>query len=55
MIHVINFAYLDAGTGSIVIQSIIGIVAGIGLFGRKAFASVRGRNHNKIATDKKDA
>ncbi len=32
------FAYLDPGTGSIVIQSVIGVVAGIGVFGRKAFS-----------------
>lgn len=33
------FSYLDAGTGSVVIQSLIGIVAGIGVFGRKFIAS----------------
>jgi hypothetical protein len=33
------FAYLDPGTGSVVIQSIIGIVAGVGVFGRKALAN----------------
>ncbi len=34
------FAYLDAGTGSVVIQSVIGIVAGVGVFGRKVFSGV---------------
>lgn len=34
------FSYLDAGTGSVVIQSLIGIVAGIGVFGRKFIASL---------------
>lgn len=29
------FAYLDPGTGSIVIQALIGITAGVALFGRK--------------------
>ena len=43
MVHLIRFAYLDAGTGSMVIQSVIGIAAGIGLFGRKALMSVRAR------------
>jgi hypothetical protein len=43
MNHLFNFAYLDPGTGSMVIQSLIGIVAGIALFGRKALTSVRMR------------
>jgi hypothetical protein len=34
------FSYLDAGTGSVVIQSIIGIAAGVGVFGRKAISGV---------------
>lgn len=33
-----QFAYLDAGTGSLIIQSIIGLVAGVTVFGRKAIA-----------------
>ena len=36
----VNLAYIDPGTGSVVFQSILGIVAGIGVFGRKAIASV---------------
>ncbi len=36
----ILFGYLDAGTGSVVIQSVIGIVAGIGVFGRKVFSGL---------------
>lgn len=55
MVQLIRFAYLDAGTGSMVIQSIIGIVAGVGLFGRKALSSIRTRKHNKSASTKKDA
>ena len=34
------FGYLDAGTGSVVIQSVIGIVAGVGVFGRKAIGGI---------------
>jgi len=53
MMHVIRFAYLDAGTGSMVIQSLIGIVAGIALFGRKAIASLRMRKDKKKPTELK--
>lgn len=35
-----DFAYLDPGTGSLLIQSVIGAVAGIGIFGRRAIAQV---------------
>lgn len=39
--HLLNlFAYLDPSSGSIVFQSLIGIVAGIGVFGRKVFSGV---------------
>jgi hypothetical protein len=31
-----HFAYLDAGTGSLIIQSLIGITAGVAVFGRRA-------------------
>lgn len=55
MVHLIRFAYLDAGTGSMVIQSIIGVAAGIGLFGRKALTSVRARKHNKSTAVKKES
>lgn len=34
------FAYLDPGTGSVVVQSLIGIAAGVGLFGRKVFSGI---------------
>ncbi len=30
-----HFAYLDAGTGSLIVQSIIGVVAGVIVFGRR--------------------
>ncbi|OGL25752.1 hypothetical protein A3E49_03115 [Candidatus Saccharibacteria bacterium RIFCSPHIGHO2_12_FULL_49_19] len=29
------FGYLDAGTGSIIVQSIVGITAGVAVFGRR--------------------
>ena len=53
MTHLIRFAYLDAGTGSMVIQSLIGIVAGVALFGRKAIASLRMRGKNKKTVETK--
>lgn len=31
------FGYLDPGTGSLVFQSLVGVVAGVGLFGRRMF------------------
>ena len=54
MHHFFTFAYLDAGTGSMVIQSIIGIAAGVGLFGRKALTSIRSRKKNKDSDDDKE-
>jgi hypothetical protein len=35
MHHLFQFAYLDAGTGSLIIQSIIGLFAGIAVFGHR--------------------
>ncbi len=55
MHYLFNFAYLDAGTGSMVIQSIIGIAAGVALFGRKALSSVRLRKKAKNEDAEKDA
>ena len=43
------FGYLDPGSGSIIIQSIIGIFAGIGLFGRKVIASTLGKIRKFLA------
>lgn len=34
-----HFAYIDPATGSLIIQSIIGAVAGIGVFGRRAIGN----------------
>jgi hypothetical protein len=41
MHHVLYFAYLDPGTGSLIIQSLIGAIAGIAVFGRKIFYSIK--------------
>jgi len=39
--HVLNhFAYLDAGTGSLIIQSLIGIIAGVAVFFRRIKTAV---------------
>lgn len=40
---VIHFAYLDPGTGSLIIQAIIGAIAGVALFGRRAIKAVGSR------------
>jgi hypothetical protein len=34
------FAYIDPGTGSIVIQSVIGVIAGVAVFGRRVIAGL---------------
>jgi hypothetical protein len=40
-LHIVNlFAYLDPTQGSVVFQSLIGVVAGVGVFGRKVFSGV---------------
>lgn len=41
MHFVSHFAYLDAGTGSLIIQSIVGIAAGIAVFGRRLIGGVK--------------
>ena len=62
MIGVEMFAYLDAGTGSLIIQSIVGIAAGVAVFGRRTLSTavhkVRGvfsKSDTTDATPKKDA
>ena len=35
----IHFGYLDPGTGSMIIQAIIGVIAGVAVFGRRVIAS----------------
>lgn len=40
--QVFNFlAYIDPGTGSLIIQSLIGAAAGIAVFGRRALISIK--------------
>ncbi len=51
MQHLIHFAYLDPGTGSIIIQSLIGLGAGIALFGRRMIGSV-GRKAKSLLAKK---
>lgn len=51
MQFIINFAYIDPGTGSLIIQSLIGAVAGIAVFGRRALLSIK----MKFRKDKTDA
>lgn len=43
MHELFNFAYLDPSTGSIVIQSLIGIIAGVSVFGRNAITQLRAK------------
>lgn len=43
MRYIIHFAYLDPGTGSMIIQAVIGVVAGVSLFGRKAIGEMRAK------------
>lgn len=39
--HIVtHFAYLDAGTGSLIIQSIVGIAAGVAVFGRRVIGTM---------------
>ncbi len=40
MFDLVNFAYLDPGTGSLIIQSLIGVVAGVSVFGRNAIRGI---------------
>jgi len=36
-----HFAYLDAGTGSLIIQSLVGVAAGVVVFGRRFFGTIK--------------
>jgi hypothetical protein len=38
---VFHFAYLDPGTGSLIIQSLIGAIAGVAVFGRRMLAAIK--------------
>lgn len=45
------FAYLDPGTGSLIIQSLIGAVAGVALFGRRIFYGAKAKLSGKKPAD----
>lgn len=36
-----SFAYLDFGTGTVIVQAIVGAVAGVALFGRRMVTAVK--------------
>lgn len=38
---VFQFAYLDPGTGSLIIQSLIGAIAGVAVFGRRMLLGLK--------------
>lgn len=38
---VFYFAYLDPGTGSLIIQSLIGAIAGVAVFGRRMLIGLK--------------
>ena len=48
-------SYLDPSTGSIVFQSLIGIVAGIGVFGRKLFSNLGHKVRNLFSRSGSDS
>lgn len=48
--HILDFfAYLDPSAGSVVFQSIIGVAAGIGVFGRKIFSGLGHKVRNAFS------
>lgn len=51
MLEPFNFAYLDPGTGSLIIQSVIGVVAGITVFGRNAIHQLAGKTKRLFTKD----
>lgn len=50
----IVLSYLDPGTGSIIAQSIIGVIAGIGLFARRYFFGLVSKVRKLFSNPKKD-
>jgi hypothetical protein len=51
--HVLTqFAYLDAGTGSLIIQAVIGAVAAVGVFGRRTIGNIKNKLTGKGTADK---
>jgi hypothetical protein len=58
MFDLFNFsslAYLDPGTGSLIIQSVIGAIAGIAVFGRNAIRNVANKLKPKSSTGNTEA
>lgn len=43
-----HFAYLDPGTGSLIIQSIVGAIAGVLVFGRRYITSAKHKLQQKF-------
>lgn len=53
--HILNhFAYLDAGTGSLIVQSLVGIFAGVTVFGRKLISGIGRKFSNLFKHSKSD-
>ncbi len=52
MIDFTHVAYLDPSTGSLFIQSVIGVVAGVGVFGRRAVANSARKFKTMITGDR---
>ena len=51
--HLVNYvAYLDAGTGSLIIQALIGIFAGVALFARRYIFTIPTRIASVFKRDK---
>lgn len=51
MFEMLNFAYLDPGTGSLIIQSLIGVIAGVSVFGRNAIRGIGAKAHSLFSKD----
>ena len=52
---IIHFAYLDFSTGSVIVQAVVGAVAGVALFGRRMIAAVKYKlGLGKTSTDDDD-
>jgi hypothetical protein len=47
-----QFGYLDPGTGSIVIQAVVGVVAGVTVFARRRIAPVFYKVRNLFSSQK---
>jgi hypothetical protein len=53
MLNLFNFGYLDPGTGSLIVQSLIGVVAGVSVFGRNAISRFTGKTKRLLSKDSK--